>query len=808
MEKQPYSIYVDHRPSRIAFLIDPSNPKNWIEQIIKYNRCKWGGRFNPIIFTDGKTIQQNWWDFLRKYDPDFVISTVELEEELHKNIQIFLAPLQIEILKLEEKYIHLSVEPISIRPSNKNISKLRKSIFNDEVVFVIFEVNKATPDVLRKFLETNFGIFENYEMNLHYSKDLKKKIYTINDFQSLNSALSDLAQLSSVAVFPSQLCSTPNLKKDIEFSNDNSIFQVIVGDGIEESVHFWNRTFALSDWIRTKFSHIWMSEELISNSEIEKGLCKFISRYSEIIGNNNNVVNFTTFSLSEEKIRAIATSFNEKIYHPTISTKYDFPQLPNFRKDSSFFFLKQGFELYRAHSEEEHLVLSEPDIEEFQISGEQWFIDLYIQYRPEQFKNKELWWQLPKRSLSLYPFFNKPFRINEERFFSVLMSRRLEINRDGNILILKLPRQDDSIFSQLICDDSFSCISKDPKERALSRPYDFFLRSDKGAYLTGVLSLFPNLLDVYHLTQERYWRRIFSKMSNQDPKSDEKNKLIVFDLLKKHIGRGRNFQNTDEINWLTDRVFNLAKRYSKKDVSFPFSEFINEAKIEHDDYNKGSQSNQIQFNEEYEKFLADEVTSLIHKNVLLIGIESKCPRCGDTFWYHVDEIKQQFSCKGCGRSRSLSSKETWNYKLNSLVKVAFSEHGVIPVLITLGQLLSDARSSFIYIPNIELYKNDILDDKKPIREGELDIVCIVDGKFVIGEVKQSIGLFKESDFIKMNKIAQLIKPDRIIFSSLDKKASNFVNDEINNLQRNLLSLEIDVEWYQIHDYVFEPNPVL
>lgn len=40
MELFPYSIYIDHRPFRIAFLIEPSNGLNWIDRIIEFNRSK------------------------------------------------------------------------------------------------------------------------------------------------------------------------------------------------------------------------------------------------------------------------------------------------------------------------------------------------------------------------------------------------------------------------------------------------------------------------------------------------------------------------------------------------------------------------------------------------------------------------------------------------------------------------------------------------------------------------------------------------------------------------------------------------
>jgi len=59
MQNSPYSIYIDKRPLRIAFLIDPNQTDfEQLDAIFEYNHGKWGGRFNPIIFTDGSTIDE------------------------------------------------------------------------------------------------------------------------------------------------------------------------------------------------------------------------------------------------------------------------------------------------------------------------------------------------------------------------------------------------------------------------------------------------------------------------------------------------------------------------------------------------------------------------------------------------------------------------------------------------------------------------------------------------------------------------------------------------------------------------------
>lgn len=53
----PYSIYVNKRPLRVAFLIE-DKPESLaiIDAILAYNRDRWGGRYNPIVITDGQTL--------------------------------------------------------------------------------------------------------------------------------------------------------------------------------------------------------------------------------------------------------------------------------------------------------------------------------------------------------------------------------------------------------------------------------------------------------------------------------------------------------------------------------------------------------------------------------------------------------------------------------------------------------------------------------------------------------------------------------------------------------------------------------
>jgi hypothetical protein len=138
-----------------------------------------------------------------------------------------------------------------------------------------------------------------------------------------------------------------------------------------------------------------------------------------------------------------------------------------------------------------------------------------------------------------------------------------------------------------------------------------------------------------------------------------------------------------------------------------------------------------------------------------------------------------------------------------LVRVAVAFHGTIPVLMVLGQLLFDSKSSFIFSSSLDLYK----DVGKPELFGELDLVCIEDGDFVIGEIKQSASLFQPEDFEKMKSVAKLIRPDKIIFSSMDEKLDQRIKVQIEQLGKDLAELEIKIEWLQLPYWVFKAHPV-
>jgi hypothetical protein len=196
------------------------------------------------------------------------------------------------------------------------------------------------------------------------------------------------------------------------------------------------------------------------------------------------------------------------------------------------------------------------------------------------------------------------------------------------------------------------------------------------------------------------------------------------------------------------------------------------------------------------------LADLTERSILLMGVQARCPLCGYRAWHHIDDAKQTLECEGCNAAFPMLPEQRWHYRLNSLARAAHAEHGLLPVVLVLGQLLMDAQSAFLFAPCLDLFEKG---DKGTV--GDLDIAVILDGQFVIGEVKQSRDLFNEATFAKMESIARRLLPDVLLFASMDREPTVLITKEIARLSEALKPLSIAVQWYQLHDYKFHPSPV-
>jgi hypothetical protein len=343
---------------------------------------------------------------------------------------------------------------------------------------------------------------------------------------------------------------------------------------------------------------------------------------------------------------------------------------------------------------------------------------------------------------------------------------------------------------------------KMPPARLGRALFDHVRRSEKGRYLSGLLDLFDGLHPASSTLEEPYWRRMFDLLSGRSGVKDDTVIERTGNKLRKRLGANRAefYQNDRSMAWLAQYVVDLARSLPAASQDLDFRTFNEHAKKEMDDFKATRAGGEAW--EYSEGDLVRALARLTEPGVLLMGLRARCPVCGYRVWHHLDDARQNLRCGGCNASFPMPPEQRWHYRLNNLARAAYAEHGLLPVVLVLGQLLKEARTSFIFTPCLDLFEDG---EEGPF--GDLDIAAIVDGRFVVGEVKQSRGLFDEGTFSKMEGIAKRLLPDELLFASMDREPTPFIVRELDRLSTALRPLGIVVRWYQLHEGKFEPSPV-
>ena len=898
---------------RIAFLVDPSqNSIEKVDQIIGYNRCLWGGRYNPIILTDGNTIETKWWEFLRDVDPDIIKPLIPLGSELIEKFEHFLSPLQIEDYKEDEQsslgtFVNTRISPASIDMNSLNFANLGGWYGDPDVA--AFNLEEMDDDIGNIFLLRNFGTYQPTntrhhmgsrfsipisledtlsrgevppdihdgfkENNIPFSNEafckasvqrpgnwvlidkenkqrhyvqkmnskllifpetlsfstefdeVEKEVFLLTDRDSLSDVLFELARSQKI-VYQDQICAFPNSERELQKTWIDR-FEIIVGDTLQDIVHFWNRPWLISRWKRKSINQLWIPTTLATDLCMEDALCAWISKYSWWERQNSKAVHFVSFSIEEEALENIASRFREKLRLSTSVKCYEEPQIPDLFSEDPLLFLRENplssrdssIEVHRAQGNKDIFELTEPDgLAQRDMDGH-WMADFYIEFTKDMYENHDqiirsvgwdsFFWKIPNRNHLTYHMFDRFSRVRQNGFPSVMMKR------SEKVLRFTLENPESTVASLFYRDNRFVYVDSDPRVQLMITSYSYADVSDKGKYLQGVLKLFGNLTFAYEIFRNPYWRSMFDLLS-KNTRAEQDAQVSVTNKIRKLIDRSESLTSNNQraIEALAAQIVNIAKNLTIKQKEAPFKTFTAEAERWRDTFIESVTSTGNYSERDLMGFgfrpedVEERLSQLTEKDIIQIGVNLQCSHCGTTTWSHVDDIGQQLTCQGCRRSFPLHPQLTWQYRLNSLVHAAYVLHGITPVILVLGQLFRNSRDSFLFSPNLNLLtrsktrpEDDSLEKLEQV--AEVDIACIQDGKFIIGEVKQSMRLFRKKDFDDMAEIAKRVKPNTVLFSCIDSQhPTRSITDHIERIKNELCPLKIDVVWYELEslDYSY------
>ena len=783
MNTGSYNFIIRNRPIKTAFVVNltSENINEQLFSIFEYCHSIWGGLYNQIILLEENDIKNKWWELLNAYDPDIIYSFEDLSEALVFKIDTYLSPFLIE--KIEEiRNIHY--KDLNIFPNKKNILRNKLVLFKSQ----LYEKNEEN-NVINNFLKTNFGIYKGLYGEEKIIEEIPKEIFEIKEKNDLISAfekLSDYKYSNYHCKYLSQFCGIPYYYiPESSFKNSyRGAINVFIGDSPIDIVNFWNSSILTNSYLRELVHKLWIPTSLLKDENFLKAISRWIGIYSDVGDNSaRHHVNFHSCSIPEEELRNIVSKIRENSkpgwFHSSVKIQSEpiIPDFPEYRineipnlSTSDWDYHKLPVELCLASAKEVCVSTKEPELSVFN-SDKCYMCDIFIPLIDEKYRNfdnVQPYLKLPKRNSVAHQIFGRGSRINRDKYPS-------KIRKFGNPLLeFNLPQEED-LFKSLIRDKCGIYEWKYPDKKDLrsklktENDITKIRPSDKGKYLNGFISSFGNLKEASHIIKDSYWDKIFKILSGIVDKQEISSIEEVSNKISKKIQEiEKDFLNTQEgIEFLIRMITHQSQKFPINGKGIKYKTLYDEATTLYEKHisEEAFQEEMKRHNWTY-KFdeirLKEEINSLLERNILLLGVTSSCDNCGTKNWTHVNNLTQHIKCSGCQVEYTIKAEENWNYKLNTLIESGYRQFDLVPVVLALNELFTRSHIDFLYTNSLEIYLNRT---KKPYTD--LDIVCVKDGEFIIGEVKKSQKDFKPKDFEKMEYISKIIKPDKLIFSALD-----------------------------------------
>jgi hypothetical protein len=783
--------FIRKRPQKVAFIVSGKNNNEEVNKVFTYNVGKWGGRYNLIVLINDEIINDADWTILSQIDPDIIRSLVTLNSDCIKKINTKLTPYYVDDSSLGHTLTVNGPIGIHLRPTINQIRDISTAIFTDPVLILFKTLNSCLDQNIIDFISRNFGICDHLYNDTGFLPTQNKINISIENKGNFIEALGLLSSLEN-AMFPVQMCALPDSLNDIETDFTRGQFAIIIGDDVKDSIYAWNRGIFQNNYRRKHLNQIWIPKAFIYDEDVMPALNSLITKIITQNWYNNNEVQVESCSIDNTELNEInklllpennkyskvcrTLSYNE---HPSIASHV-----------SEYYFERQNNEIHKLLDENKNTIrLYETPVDDLSHMVGNYVAELIINYRSEietYYLNKESWLKLPARNAIACRMLGGDSRITLSGYPAVAVDVR---NPTIEITLLN----DHELLKDLASYIYRPRYRDDARHRIIEENTYTVKRSSNGKYFLGIVGLAKGLDKTYHIFKERYWQKIFKVMMKME-RTESRKQEIRNKLVK--IIKNNPFADIDN-NYIVSKLIDISKDLAIVSEEIPFIHFRRLAWEE-----------LREFNEKYEghdfipdkQLLKEYIEDLTESRILIPGYKSHCSACGFSNWHEVGELDAILRCKGCSKSFIIKPDQQLYYRLNTLVQNCIYDQGLLTMILVLGQLEEQSRYSFHYTCSLDIFQSY---EEKAITD--IDVVCISDGEFIIGEVKNSYNKFDQEKFNTMKEVAIRIRPDKVIFSTLDEKPPEPFMRKIDCLRKDLSAHNIDVQWYGLNSDVFQPS---
>ena len=550
---------------------------------------------------------------------------------------------------------------------------------------------------------------------------------------SLRDALAALTDRKAVPIARFAMAHSEAIPRT-EPANWAYAFRLFIGKTVLDRVHFWNcRHLTSSD--STPINSLVVDPAFFEDEALVKQLGQYLNSVN-FLGHGSGQYQVEIHSVSEST--EILTSIRDKLAAQTwnavrVSSTVNAAPIPskkdlehriyNHLTDTTTLKLTEDANKITA-KEPAHFVYVPPRLKG--ITEGQWIVELSIQRHNNLSKHSNVvdMWVLPRRRKITCAFTQRLAKPTRGGSLAVLPNTQgFHFHRQGvnHPYSYELYLPDDETFFRHLTLEFFQ-YGGDDLRASIPRPaYVDLAMSDKGQNLRGVVSMLDHLSIAYQLFTNKYWRTVLkeAKEDATKPLTFKKSKL-------------ESFLPND----------NASAQKLANDLRLP---------------NRGAAMTYLK------NSLDDTLEHLVRTNVFYQVAIWRCRYCGHTNSRSFDNMRIRNECVICHTEYLAPIDIEWKYELNDFVHRSLIKHSGLPVLWTLGFLQDRYRTdSYWYLPEVDLYESDGNLELK----NEIDILCMLEGKFYVVEVKKSASIFinKPGEIDKYLKVIGMLRPDVAMLS--------------------------------------------
>ncbi len=488
MADKSFAIQLQHRPRRVAFLVDLGldTVEKVLAGILRFNLDSWGGRHNPIVPLINKRIPEACFTWLNVADPDIFYIYGEIAPETLETVHSRYAPTfvtQHVVRQPEDSYsygVHLREQATVSKYLSHIHDRVPLHLRRPEPCLMQLEPGEERH--LSQFFLWNFGYTTSnyFAIQNHNVPGCRPRSTADHDLVELFATQMNLA-------WPIYVCGDAPLERTADDAWRYH-FPIFYGDSPWNLVAYWNdglttgRTVAVHGGI----GQLWLPSKILEDESTYKQLILLMRRkvYS---GNPQKSLKMISYDVPDAELERVGKKITGDIYgalHYGGCMKLDPPQVTSVEPRRVISFSPTQGEVEYATGKDAHLALRKPpDVAEG--ADEVWMVDVRV-YNPEQelwYSNAIPWWHLPRKSSVAGLFVHsRPQRIIFDNRIS------FEVHAREAMLDFEVP-SNAKLFRYLLSPQIHYHLAADVRSALRgARPYEIRL-SDKGRYLSGISDL-------------------------------------------------------------------------------------------------------------------------------------------------------------------------------------------------------------------------------------------------------------------------------------------------------------------------------